>query len=186
MQLSLLSRCRGRQNYAPKNTLDYREDRCKREMSLLVVSMSGTVKNVDSLIWTSGKISHLLNFRLVFHYFQVKAAMQCHSFVWLRACCQVNAGKTLSTLHINRFLFISFLELSGSFFRDVQLIWPGTCFFVSIVLATIGMYNSCNLVTPQYGKRPHRQRDKPLFCSHHRFQSNSGQAFFSCLYYSLS
>lgn len=97
-----------KQNYAPKNL--WLQDRCKREMSLLVVSMSGTVKNVDSLMWTSGRISHLLNFRLVTHYFQVKTVIQCHSFVWLRACCQVNAGKTLSTLHINRFLFISFLR----------------------------------------------------------------------------
>lgn len=97
-----------RHNCAPKKH-PWLQDRCKREMSL-VVSMSGTLKNVDSLIWTSGRISHLLNFRLVIHYFQVKTVIQCHSFVWLRACCQVNAGKTLSTLHINRFLFISFLR----------------------------------------------------------------------------
>lgn len=93
-----------------KNTLDYREDRCKREMSLLVVSMSGTVKNVDSLIWTSGRISHFFKLSFGYPLFQVKTAMHCHSFVWLRACCQVNAGKTLSTLHINRFLFISSLR----------------------------------------------------------------------------
>ena len=73
-----------------KNTLDYREDRCKREMSLLVVSMSGTVKNVDSLIWTSGRISHF--FKLSFGY-PLFSGQNCHALSFICLITSMLSGE---------------------------------------------------------------------------------------------
>lgn len=77
--------------------------------SFFVVFVSGVVKNVDSLICTSGRIIHLFSFPLVSHYFQDKHRRHAVSFkcsfssillsLWGKNCCQ-------SSISIAFFLYL--------------------------------------------------------------------------------
>lgn len=141
-------------NLSAVNTIHLRGNKkqVQRETSFLVVFMSAVVKNVDSLMSTSGRIIHLFSLLLVIHYYEDKKTTPnaIQAFIYWHAVTRA-CNRLLSILAFHWFLWSVMLAV-----RSINLakktIWNLATRGSLLRFATeTGMYNAfygllvCNL-----------------------------------------